>query len=84
MVERQQAQIKIIGETPSKRNYCYVAFDQTVGNYLTELLSLERQLSKVSLNPEQRETAIVSHIRIWNKLPDYYKSELADLTSITA
>lgn len=81
MVERQQIQIEIIGEAPSKRDYCYMALDENVRNNLSGLLELERQLS-LDLSYSQREETIVAHIRLWNKLPDYYKSELADLSAI--
>lgn len=81
MVEKEYPQIKFIGEANSKRDFCYIAFDEDVRNELLGLLQLEEQLSQ-KLSLEQREEAIVAHIRLWAKLPDYYKSELADLTAM--
>lgn len=84
MVERQPVQIEIIGEAPSKRNYCKVVPDDQIRSALSCLLILEGQLFQDSLTGQEREGAILAHTIIWNKLPDYYKSELADLTAITA
>lgn len=84
MAERQPVQIEIIGEVPSKRNYCKVVPDDQIRSTLSCLLVLEGQLFQDSLTRQEREGAILAHTIIWNKLPDYYKSELADLTAITA
>ncbi len=83
MIEREQAQIEIIGEAPSKRDYCYMALDEDVKSGLTGLLELERQLSQ-GLSAEREEGAILTHTLLWSKLSDYYKSELSDLTAIVA
>lgn len=84
MVERQPVQIEIIGEVPSKRDYCKVVPDDQIRSALSCLLILEGQLFQDSLTRRQeREGAILAHTIIWNKLPDYYKSELADLAAIT-
>ena len=81
MKEGQPIQIEFIGENPAKRDYCYMVFDEKVRTNLTGILKLEVRLSK-KLSYRQREDAIVAHMRLWNQLPDYYKSELADLTAI--
>ena len=81
MLERQPIQIEILGETPSKRDFCLVPLDESVRDNLTCLMILERQLSE-GLPAERREGAILAHTFLWNRLPDYYKSELADLTAI--
>lgn len=83
MVERQPVQIEIIGEVPSKRNYCKIVPDDQIRSALLCLLILEGQLFQDSLTRQEREGAILAHTIIWNKLPDYYKSELADLAAIT-
>jgi len=84
MLERQSAQIEIIGEIPSKRNYCKVVPDDQIRSALSCLLILEGQLSQASLTRQEREGAILAHTIIWSSLSNYYKSELADLTAITA
>ena len=83
MKEGQPVQIKFIGESASGRDYCYIALDKNIRNDLTGILELEEILSG-ELSYRQREDAIVAHMRLWNRLPDYYKSELADLTAIDA
>lgn len=84
MVEKEWPQIEIIGEVPSKRNYCKVVPDDQIRSALSCLLILEGQLFQDSLTRQEREGAILAHTIIWSRLPYYYKSELADLTAITA
>jgi hypothetical protein len=57
MVERQPVQIEIIGEVPSKRDYCKVAPDDQIRSALSCLLILEGQLSQDSLTRQEREGA---------------------------
>ncbi|MCL5435041.1 MAG: hypothetical protein M1405_01495 [Patescibacteria group bacterium] len=84
MAEKQPVQIEIIGEVPSKRDYCRVSSDGQIRSALSCLLILERQLSYDSLAEREKEGAVLAHTIIWNSLPYEYKSELADLTAITA
>lgn len=81
MIEKEYLQIKFVGSAPNKKDYCYATLDENISNNLITLLSLEEKLSQ-ELSVEQRENVIVAHIRLWNRLPYYYKSELADLTAI--
>lgn len=84
MVEKERLQIEIIGEAPSKRDYCVIPPDENVRNSLIQILDLESQLSEGGLSPERLFTVMLYHMQLWNGLPYCYKSELADLTAITA
>lgn len=82
MIERQQLQIEFIGKASSKREYCDVPCDKNVRNSLIQLLDLERQLSEDELSAERWGVVMLTHIRLWNELQEYYKSALSDLTAI--
>ncbi len=76
-------EIVIVGQDPNKRDYCYVP-DGDVSRNLTGLLDLEGKLSKENLTHDEWESALVAHMRFWDRLPEYYRGELADLTAISA
>lgn len=81
MIEEERVQINFIGEPLSKRDYCLVPLDESVRDNLKCLMILEEQLSE-GLSAGREEGAILAHTLLWTRLPDYYKSELADLTAI--
>ena len=81
MTERQPLQIEII-DISRRVDYCFVPLEQNVRKNLTKIMDLERQLSGGELNREQWDHTMVSHIRSWNNLPDYYKGVLSDLSAI--
>ena len=75
-------QFNFIGEAPGKRDFCYVA-PAPIASTLTSILNLEQRLSEGNLSSSEYEAVMHDHIIAWSKLPDYYKSELSDLTAIT-
>jgi hypothetical protein len=83
MKEIEYPQIEFINQPINKRDYCVVPSDENVRNILIGILDLERQLTEDNLGEVQLGRLVMRHIVLWNELPDYYKSELADLTSIT-
>ncbi len=82
MKEKHPVQLNFIGEAPGKRDFCYIA-PAPVASILTSILNLEQRLSEGNLSSSEYEAVVHDHIIAWSKLPDYYKSELSDLTAIT-
>lgn len=55
--------------------------DQSVRDDLICLMALEEQFLE-GLAVCREEGVILAHTLLWSKLPDYYKSELADLIAV--
>ena len=83
MLEIDFGHMEIVGEAPKERDFCYMA-PPNVGRRLTRILNLERRLSEEKMSSTEWERVMHQHIVEWGKIPDYYKSQLADADNIAA
>ncbi len=83
MREKDYPQIEFVADNTYERNYCYVPQDAMTRLYLSAINFIANKLEQ-DLNIASRERYLEAHMWFWRKLPDYYKSELADATHMEA